>query len=115
MWAKDANPAGTSMTWADALAYANNLTLGTSCGGEYTDWRLPNKNELNSLVDAGNYNPVLPTGHPFTLHTWGYYWASTTGAFDTNTAWLLNLSNGWMITYSVKGGNFYVWPVRGGI
>lgn len=31
-----------------------------------SQWRLPNVRELQSLIDYGEYNPALPTGHPFT-------------------------------------------------
>ena len=37
---------GQGMNWADALAYAENLTLGG-----YSDWRLPTAKELQSIVD----------------------------------------------------------------
>ncbi len=44
MWAQ-ADSAAT-MNWEDALAYAEELELGG-----YTDWRLPNAKELQSIVD----------------------------------------------------------------
>ncbi|MBT3291798.1 MAG: DUF1566 domain-containing protein [Victivallales bacterium] len=37
---------GKGMTWEEALAYAENLTLGG-----HSDWRLPTAKELQSLVD----------------------------------------------------------------
>lgn len=37
---------GKGMTWQEALAYAENLTLGG-----HSDWRLPTAKELHSLVD----------------------------------------------------------------
>ena len=43
MWTQTPSPSG--MTWTDALAYAENLTTGN-----FTDWRLPNIKELQSLV-----------------------------------------------------------------
>ena len=42
MWQKDRS---TSLQWDEALAYCENLTLAN-----YTDWRLPNLNELRSDV-----------------------------------------------------------------
>jgi hypothetical protein len=38
-------------TWQQALAYCENLTLGG-----HGDWRLPNRNELQTLVDYSRYN-----------------------------------------------------------
>ena len=39
------------LNWKDALAYAENLTLAG-----YTDWRLPNIKELQSIVDYEHYD-----------------------------------------------------------
>ena len=110
MWAKDANMTG-AMTWAAAIEYANNLTLGVSCGGEYTDWRLPNVKELQSLIDFGNSDPALPTGHPFTNVQYSYYWSSTTDAYYTINAWYVYMDYG-NVSYTNKTSRNYVWPVR---
>jgi Protein of unknown function (DUF1566) len=40
--------------WVDALAYCENLELGG-----YTDWYLPNKRELRSIVDNSKVNPSI--------------------------------------------------------
>lgn len=111
MWAKDANDNGT-MTWADAIDYANDLSLGNAgCGGAHTDWRLPNVRELQSLVDYGNYNPALPTGHPFTGVVNDTYWSSTTFSGFSDVAWAVSPGLGYVYGYS-KAYNYYVWPVR---
>ncbi len=44
MWQKDDD--GTARDWENALSYAENLTLAA-----YSDWRLPNAKELQSIVD----------------------------------------------------------------
>ena len=48
-------------TWKEALAYCENLTYAG-----HDDWRLPNKNELASLVDFTKENPAssFPAGMP---------------------------------------------------
>jgi hypothetical protein len=116
MWAKDANLGG-SMYWNSAINYANNLTLGSAgCGASYTDWRLPNVNELQSLLDLGNAEPALSSGHPF-LNVQTYppkpiYWSSTTVAIRTYEAW--RVDEGEFYSGSApKNVNHYVWPVRG--
>lgn len=86
MWAKDANMDGVK-TWNAAIDYAKNLSLGTSCGEPRTDWRLPNVNELQSLINHANYNPVLPTVHPFSDVQSNYYWTSTTSGQFNSYAW----------------------------
>jgi hypothetical protein len=110
MWANDANDNGT-MLWQDALDYANNLSLGSECGTPHTDWRLPNRNELNSLVDAGNYDPALTSGHPFSNVQSSFYWSSTTIASNTDFAWSVLMYYGYVF-YTNKTTSNYVWPVR---
>lgn len=44
MWSKD--DSGLGMTWKEALKYAENSKLAA-----YSDWRLPNAKELQSIVD----------------------------------------------------------------
>ena len=107
MWPKDGNLAGGKKTWDDAIDYANNLTL---CG--HSDWRLPNRKELFSLIDYGNQEPALPSGRPFANVQSNFYWSSTTYAY-TGSAWIVDLWSG-VVNYDYKGYNGYVWPVRAG-
>lgn len=62
MWQKDTAPGSQlgKYTWEQALTYCENLVLGV-----YSDWRLPNRNELQSLVDYSRYN--LATSFPNTV------------------------------------------------
>ena len=130
MWAKNANPKGLSMNWSTALDYANNLSLGgdecgygPECGGCgqpacelencREDWRLPNRFELESLLDLSNYDPALPTGHPFTNVQGGtIYWSSTTHVHYADSAWNVGLSNGY-VSNNYKTGTGFPLPVRG--
>ncbi len=114
MWAKNANLASGTMLWNDAIDYANDLSLGSEgCGISYTDWRLPNSNELQTLIDKSNYKPALPSGHPFSNLQSHAYWSSTTHATDTSDAWGVNVRYGGVNGYG-KTNDFYVWPVRSG-
>jgi hypothetical protein len=107
MWSKDANPAGLPITWQQSLDYANSLTL---CGR--SDWRLPNRKELLSLIDRSRYSPALTTDHPFVNVPDQFYWSSTTYAASKTRAWLLSMRYG-NVSTSVKSSNsFNVWPVR---
>jgi len=106
MWARNANLPNGARTWQGALDFANTLTI---C--DYSDWRLPNPNELLSLMDRSQYNPALPGNHPFTnvsMYTW--FWSSTT--YAKNPANAVLVWNG--TAYGTgKGGSAYVWPVTG--
>jgi hypothetical protein len=122
IWLQDANCDGV-MAWSNALAHANGLYDGCSdCGGadddcglsddsSAGDWRLPNVKELQSLIDFGEYNPVLPSGHPFTGVQSSDYWSSTTNADITSTAWRVYMSDGSAVSDD-KSSGYFVWPVR---
>ena len=64
MWPRAANPLTTARTWAQAQAGIELLNQSNDNNGYlgYTDWRLPNVNELESLVDYGKVDPALPDG-----------------------------------------------------
>ncbi|MBF0565588.1 MAG: DUF1566 domain-containing protein [Nitrospirae bacterium] len=110
-WTKNANLAGT--TWQGALDYVASMNTGPGTYG-YTDWRLPNKEELFSLVDFSNHNPALPTGNPFINVQSGWYWSSTTNAGGTDNAWTVGMLNGYVNNDNKSYGGHYVWPVRAG-
>jgi len=73
-------------------------------------WRLPNINELESLVDCSAHSPALPHGHPFTEVREGY-WSSTTSMFEPDWAWALYLTKGAVGVGQKKGAHFSVWGV----
>ena len=54
MWQQE-TPIDT-YTWQEALTHCNDLTLAG-----YSDWRLPTRNELQSLVDYSQYYPAIDT------------------------------------------------------
>lgn len=114
IWLKNANCFGTQV-WTSALTSANLLAsgqCGLSDGSSVGQWRLPNVNELESLVDEERGDPVLPVGHLFTgVQT--EYWSSSSYANDTSYAWRVYMYGGYLYNYS-KASYSYVWPVRAG-
>lgn len=115
IWLKNANCFGTRV-WALALTDANGLASGScglSDGSVAGNWRLPNGNELHSLIDATQSNPALPAGHPFTGVQNDSYWTSTTVDYQPDGAVVVGMSNGGPVG-GFKTGAAYVWAVRGG-
>jgi hypothetical protein len=105
MWQQ--NEPGTK-TWSDAISYCEGLSLGG-----YTDWRLPNVKELESLIDDTRYNPAINTSI-FPNATSSYYWQSTTAASYPNAAYYVDFRDGVVFYYS-KVDSIKVRCVRGGI
>ena len=73
------------LNWKAALAYCANLNYAG-----YTDWRLPNKNELLSLVDYEKTTKPISMfpgdeGDYFFSSTFGYYYGGPDGALTINT------------------------------
>lgn len=116
IWLKNANCFG-SRTWEQAISDCNGLASG-SCGlidDSYTGiWRLPNRKELETLLDFERSNPALPLGHPFINVQTSYYWSSTTFVDNTSNVWIVWMGNGLVNNAGNKLDNFYTWPVRGG-
>jgi len=111
MWTKNGNLYNGAMTWDQAIASSNNLNLGG-----YTDWRLPNVNELESLINANEADSATWLNvQGFTNVQAGNYWSSTSYAYYPGSAWIINMCLGYMGAYYKSGYyGFYVWPVRGG-
>jgi len=117
MWTKDAGTptvgacSGGTKTWQDALDYVACLNSNEYLG--HNDWRLPNINELKSLVKADQANLYTWLGaQGFTNVQAEFYWSSSTYAIDTIGAWLIHMCLGYVNFNVVKSYSFYVWPVR---
>ena len=112
MWTQNANPAGNNMTWQSALDYVKTLNTGG-----HTDWRLPNVNELKSLVNADEpETAVWLNRQGFTNVEGGKYWSSTTLAYGTILAWSVHWGFGYEDQYGFKSNTLSTaWPVRAGL
>ena len=110
VWLRDTDPSGRNLDWPEALALVQQLNRA-GAGGR-NDWRLPNVNELESLVDCSRAQPALAAGHPFINLREGY-WSATTSFFETDWAWVLYLAKGALGVGHKPGKNFSAWPVAG--
>jgi hypothetical protein len=107
-WLQRADITHKPVNWAEAFAAVEQLNAARHPGT--SEWRLPNINELESLVDCANHSPALPAGHPF-VEVKDEYWSSTTSVFEPNWAWALYLRKGALGVGMKQGRHFYVWPV----
>jgi hypothetical protein len=115
MWPKDGNIPNGVMNWNGAIDFANNLTL---CG--YSDWRLPNWNELQSLLNFDQLDPGawLNTQGFQNVQLFGYWSSSSSywGGGEAYRAFILSFGRN-PLEYgnaADKGAGFYVWPTRAG-
>lgn len=101
-WQDDA--IGSKMSWISALTHCEDLTLGGN-----SDWRLPNLNELTSIVDDSKVNPAIYS--TFEMTEPYNYWSSTGNVQKTSEAWSVNFYYGSQ-GYGLRGGDLYVRCVR---
>lgn len=94
-------------TWANAVSYCNSLSLASRT------WRLPNFNELQSILDYTKATaPSLnTTAFPATVAS--QYWSSTTSALSTPGAWWLSFNNGVVDIQNKTSGGINVRCVSG--
>lgn len=129
VWSWDVNVASTlggsdddgRRTWEEALSFVKDLNAQSYAG--YDDWRLPNANELLSLIDwrvaAVDGSPPLAE-FDFSQSSGSAYWTSTTIPLEYG-----NRKNSWTYVVFFQPGHWrlyaghrnhvkrHVWPVRG--
>ncbi len=105
IWQKDTGP--ELYTWQEALSSCDYLTLA-----EYNDWRLPNRNELQTIVDYSRNGPSIDiTYFPSTASA--FYWTSTTKAGYTGRGLGLSFLYG-PVSSSAKSSSYnFLRCVRG--
>lgn len=106
LWQTRASLTAGTVSWRDALGAVDRLNQGNRC----RIWRLPNINELESLVDCSCFKPALPAGHPFT-DVDSIYWSSTTSLYEPDWAWALYLDDGAVGVGQKAFARFKVWAV----
>ncbi len=100
------------LNWRMALSEAESLELAG-----YNDWRLPNINELRTLVYYKKGRPYIDTDYFPDTFTWpssGDYWTSTTLPASDGTgrgAWLVNFNKGSDLALSKSFGGMPLDPL----
>jgi len=114
-WDQDDTPADGKVTWQHALDYIQKLNIEQYLG--YSDWRLPNKLELESAISYSNFTP--PCGR-----LWGVspllLWSSTTIPENKTLAYCMNMAfyateNMFSFVHEKRLPNAGVMAVRGGV
>jgi len=87
MWAKEYN---TDKIWKEALSYCENLNFAG-----FNDWRLPNINELKTLIDDSKSNPASA----FPNSPDHYLWSSSSHVPISSSAWCIWLEEGHIFSF----------------
>jgi hypothetical protein len=103
----------STCTWAEAtgvwIAAINTANLGG-----HNDWRIPNVNELQSIVDYSKPSPGPTIASSFPGSTAAdVYWSSTATAGFSSRAWIVSFFDGLVVTVD-KNFSLGVRAVRGG-
>lgn len=118
VWTRGVSPVIENQ-WAGAMLVCNSADIAGRRG-----WHLPTIEELSSLYDATNVNPLpsLPDGHPFTgTPDPDGYWTSTTAAGASGAAYVVDFTGNSagaqgsvMTALKTTAGIYDGWCVRGG-
>lgn len=94
-WQDDNNASDPSKrkNWQNAINHCESLELDGK-----DDWRLPNINELKSIIDYTRYGPAINSAFKDTAT--GYYWTSTSFAPSSNGAWGVHFDIGRIHAYN---------------
>ena len=94
IWLRDTRFDNKSVPWQEAADFCQSFELS-----DKTDWRLPTKDELITILDTSKWHPALPEGQPFKLRDGSYkdgggYWTSTEYEGDSKYAWRITMDKG---------------------
>lgn len=85
-------------TWFEAIEAANQSRLGG-----FSDWRLPNKNELMSIADHACTGPAI-NERVFPNTGNASYWSSSPSALNAGDAWRVVFTTGDLINEAMSAG-----------
>jgi hypothetical protein len=96
------------ISWSRAFDFVNGINNGTysNCSADFNDWRIPNVNELASLINFGRTTSIV---YP---DLYARYWSSTSAWNNWDTAFKDAYQYIWWLRHKTDYGT--VLPVRGG-
>jgi hypothetical protein len=81
------------------------------CMSGFSDWRLPERDELESILDLSTHSPAIdPDFFPNTPYD-DWYWTNTLTAWSSGHAWVVDFSSG-DVLYDGRHLAAFVRPVR---
>ncbi len=95
----------TKMSWSDALKSADTYVFAG-----YDDWRLPNKNELESIIEESCALPAI-NAKIFPSSLSDFFWTGSPYVGLSTGAWSVDFAFG-VVTATDKNGTIYVRLVR---
>jgi len=102
------DPANT-LTLCNTQAYISRINATGLCG--HSDWRLPDIDELRSIVDFGRTNPTIDTEYfPNTMPT--IYWSSSPSTWYGTSPHPENSVYAWALDFN-RGFDTHAYPPRG--
>ncbi len=75
-------------SWTEAAEYCSNLTLANK-----SNWRVPTRRELISIVNYGASNPAIDTNY-FPYANSSIYWTTTIFADNASDKWVVDFDKG---------------------
>jgi len=108
--------AGATVTIAtvDDLIWNFSAQANANALGGYTDWRIPNFNELTSIMNIGRCSPIIDV-EVFPSTPSNSHWTASTYSYNTLNAFYLYFGNGIVGGANKQGNPYYVRLCRGGI
>jgi hypothetical protein len=91
--------------WQEAFVQADSNSLA-----DYNDWRLPNRNELASLIEHRCFDPAINTNF-FPNTSTSLFWTSTPYTFNAGATWYVGFSQG-SANVSTRNSDNYIRLVR---
>ncbi|MBF0202773.1 MAG: DUF1566 domain-containing protein [Desulfamplus sp.] len=102
---------GTPGDKTDTLDFIN--AMNSEKLGGFADWRMPTKQELNSILNLGRSNPAVDTTY-FSNTAPSYYWTANTVAAFPDNAWKVDFTDGVEYYHPKSSDGYHVRAVRGG-
>ena len=90
-------PPAPRLQWSDTLCNnkrVDHAAAEQACAALGEGWRLPTRQELESILDLSRYEPSIDTER-FPNTQSGAYWSSTPCAWSSDRAWVVGFSDGY--------------------